>query len=206
MRLSGSLSCATPPDSISFEYADAPSTLITIPPAASHGPSGRGTLLVLCPALWSTASACSNAVAISGSGFSHAFSMPAMRNGPAGALNAKRACASGSEPASVGSCPLMTASTVEQSSAVRHMGPILSIEYASAMAPPRPTRPKVGRKPETPQKAEGQTIEPQVSVPMAKAAMAEATIAPEPLDEPQVQQLVFQGFLAAPLADAAAKR
>ena len=38
------------------------------------------------------------------------------------------------------------------------------------MAPPRPTRPKVGRNPETPQKAEGQTIEPQVSVPMAKAA------------------------------------
>ena len=41
------------------------------------------------------------------------------------------------------------------------------------MAPPRPTRPKVGRNPETPQKAEGQRMEPQVSVPMAKAAKAE---------------------------------
>lgn len=74
------------------------------------------------------------------------------------------------------------------------------------MAPPRPTRPKVGRNPETPQKAEGQTMEPQVSVPMANAAMPEATIAPDPLDDPQVQQFMFQGFLAAPVADAAAKR
>ena len=72
------------------------------------------------------------------------------------------------------------------------------------MAPPRPTRPKVGRKPETPQNADGQTIEPQVSVPMAKAASAAATIAPEPLDDPQVQQLVFQGFFAAPVAEAEA--
>ena len=89
---------------------------------------------------------------------------------------------------------------------MRHMGPILSIEYASAIAPPRPTRPKVGRNPETPQNADGQTIEPHVSVPMANAASPAATIAPEPLDDPQVQQFMFQGFFAAPVADAAAKR
>ncbi len=41
---------------------------------------------------------------------------------------------------------------------------------------------------------------------MANAAMPEATIAPEPLDDPHVQQFVFQGFLAAAVAEAAAKR
>src|SRR5664279_528244 len=206
MRLNGSLSWATSPDSISFENAEAASTLITIPPAVSNGPSGNCTLPMVVPACCSTASACSNAAATSGSGFSHAFSIRAMRNGFAGGLKLKRAFASGSEPASRGSCPLTAASTSEQSSAVRHMGPILSMEYESAIAPPRPTRPKVGRNPETPQKAEGQTIEPQVSVPMANAAIPEATIAPEPLDDPQVQQFMFHGFLAAPVADAAAKR
>ena len=86
------------------------------------------------------------------------------------------------------------------------MGPILSIEYDNAIAPPRPTRPNVGRSPDTPQKADGHRIEPQVSVPMANAASPAATIAPEPLDDPQVQQSVFQGFFAAWVHDADAKR
>jgi hypothetical protein len=38
-----------------------------------------------------------------------------------------------------------------QSSALRAIGPILSIEYDSAIAPLRPTRPNVGRRPDTPQ-------------------------------------------------------
>jgi hypothetical protein len=78
----------------------------------------------------------------------------------------------------------------------------LSIEYESAIAPPRPTRPNVGRNPETPQYAEGQTIEPHVSVPIAKAARPAATIAPEPLDDPHVQHVSFHGFFAPPLIDA----
>ena len=45
-------------------------------------------------------------------------------------------------------------------------------------------------------------MEPQVSVPIAKAASPAAVIAPEPLEEPQVQWSVFQGFLAAPVAEA----
>src|SRR4051812_48696259 len=49
-------------------------------------------------------------------------------------------------------------------------------------------------------------MEPQVSVPIAKAASPAETIAPEPEDEPQVQQPSFHGFLAAPLMDADAKR
>jgi hypothetical protein len=47
-------------------------------------------------------------------------------------------------------------------------------------------------------------MEPQVSVPMANAASPAPAIAADPLDDPQVQQSVFQGFLAAPVADAEA--
>src|SRR5262249_42468142 len=104
------------------------------------------------------------------------------------------------------SCPAITAKMCAQSSADRAIGPILSIECANAIAPYRLTRPNVGRKPLTPQYAEGQMIEPQVSVPTAKAASPAATIAPEPEDEPQVQQEVFQGFFPAPASEADAKR
>jgi hypothetical protein len=45
-------------------------------------------------------------------------------------------------------------------------------------------------------------MEPQVSVPMVNAASPEPAIAAEPLDEPQVQQSVFHGLWAGPLADA----
>ena len=78
--------------------------------------------------------------------------------------------------------------------------------YDSAIAPDRPTRPNVGRSPDTPQYADGQTIEPHVSVPIANAASPAATIAPEPLDEPHVQHVSFHGFFAPPLIDAVPKR
>jgi len=42
------------------------------------------------------------------------------------------------------------------------------------MAPVRATRPKVGRRPVDPQRCEGETMEPSVSVPMAKAHRAAA--------------------------------
>src|ERR1700727_3795031 len=74
------------------------------------------------------------------------------------------------------------------------------------MAPARLTRPYVGRKPLSPQKPEGKKMEPQVSVPISKAASPAAVIAPEPLEEPQVQWSVFQGFFAAPVAEAEGKR
>jgi hypothetical protein len=41
---------------------------------------------------------------------------------------------------------------------------------------------------------------------MANAARPAATIAPEPDEDPHVQHLVFQGFLAAPSEDAEANR
>lgn len=49
-------------------------------------------------------------------------------------------------------------------------------------------------------------IDPHVSVPMAKPASAAAAMAPEPLEEPQVQHPVFYGLRVAPLMEAEAKR
>src|SRR5713101_2099889 len=112
----------------------------------------------------------------------------------------------GSVPRSFKSCPAMAAKMRAQSSALRAIGPILSMDGASAMVPYRLTRPYVGRRPMTPQNADGQMIEPHVSVPIAKAARPAATIAPEPDDDPQVQQAVSQGFLASTCRDAEAKR
>src|SRR5687768_6083718 len=82
--------------------------------------------------------------------------------------------------------PWITEKTSAQSSALRHIGPILSIVQVSAMPPVRATRPKVGRKPEIPQTVAGDVIDPLVSVPMPKgtqpAAVADADPAEEPLE------------------------
>src|SRR5580698_155781 len=86
-----------------------------------------------------------------------------------------------------------------QSSAVRAMGPSLSMVHAMDMAPWRLTRPKLGRMPEMPHHEVGQMMEPRVSDPMAHGARPAATIAPEPLEDPQVQHSVFQGLRAAPV-------
>jgi hypothetical protein len=82
----------------------------------------------------------------------------------------------------------------------------LSIDGANAIAPYLLTRPYVGRIPLAPQNADGQTIDPQVSVPIANAASPAATIAPDPDDDPQVQQFVFHGFFASPCSEADANR
>src|SRR5580704_19132921 len=73
-----------------------------------------------------------------------------------------------------------------QSSTDRQIGPSLSIDHESAIAPVRGTRPNVGRSPVQPQRVDGEEIEPRVSEPMLKAtqpaAVAEAGPAEEPLD------------------------
>src|SRR3954464_7829786 len=78
----------------------------------------------------------------------------------------------------------MAANTSAQSSALRVIGPILSIVYASAIAPERGTRPKVGRRPERPHTVEGDVMEPFVSVPMPNATQPAAVAEPGPADDP----------------------
>src|SRR5438270_5339463 len=96
----------------------------------------------------------------------------------------------------------MTERMEPQSSAVRAIGPSLSMVHAIAIAPCLLTRPKLGRIPETPHQDDGQIMEPRVSDPSAHAANPAATTAPDPLDEPHVQHSVFHGFLQGPVKEA----
>jgi len=54
----------------------------------------------------------------------------------------------------------------------------------SAIPPALLTLPKVGRSPVTPQRLLGETMEPQVSVPMAKGSSPAAVAAADPAEEP----------------------
>src|SRR6185503_1461166 len=80
----------------------------------------------------------------------------------------------------------MAANTSAVSSALRQIGPSLSVVHDNAIAPVRGTRPKLGRKPATPHVRAGDVMEPLVSEPIAKptqpAATADAGPAEEPLD------------------------
>ena len=66
------------------------------------------------------------------------------------------------------------------------------------MAPARLTRPKVGRRPLAPQRVEGETIEPRVSVPTAKPTRPAATAAAAPADEPLEPCSGFHGLRVLP--------
>jgi hypothetical protein len=62
------------------------------------------------------------------------------------------------------------------------------------MPPLRLTVPNVGRSPVAPQRSDGETIEPKVSVPMVKGNKPATTAAAEPADEPLEPCARFQGL------------
>jgi hypothetical protein len=66
----------------------------------------------------------------------------------------------------------------------------------SAIAPVRLTRPKLGRRPVTPQRADGEMIDPQVSVPIVKPARPDIT--PGQLAHSQLGHQHRAGILQAP--------
>jgi len=99
---------------------------------------------------------------------------------------------------SAGSPPLIAASTSAQSSTERQIGPILSTDQQSAIAPARLTRPKVGRRPVVPQRCEGEVIEPSVSVPIANAQSPATVAEAEPALEPLEPSFRFQGLRVLP--------
>src|SRR3954464_14751619 len=78
----------------------------------------------------------------------------------------------------------MALRTKAVSSTERQMGPSLSMLQERAMAPVRGTRPKVGRRPVTPHRVDGDEMEPRVSEPMAKATHPADVADDEPADEP----------------------
>src|SRR5262245_2327318 len=85
-----------------------------------------------------------------------------------------------------------------QSSTLRQIGPILSMVQLNAIAPYRLMRPYVGRSPTTPQRVEGDTIEPSVSVPIEKPTSPAAVADAGPADEPLDPCSRFHGFLVTP--------
>ena len=78
------------------------------------------------------------------------------------------------------------------------MGPILSKLQLNAIAPVLLIRPKVGLKPVAPQVEEGEIIEPQVSVPMAKGTSPATVADAEPAEDPEDPVFRFQGFFVLP--------
>src|SRR3954451_9114341 len=78
------------------------------------------------------------------------------------------------------------------------MGPALSRLQHRVIAPLRLTLPKVGRSPVAPQAVDGETIEPRVSVPIAKGTSPATVAAADPADEPLDPLENFQGLLDRP--------
>jgi hypothetical protein len=81
---------------------------------------------------------------------------------------------------------------------LRLIGPAVSWLWAMGMIPARLTSPSVGLRPTMPFAEDGQTIEPSVSVPMARAQRFAATAPPEPELEPQGLRSSTYGFFACP--------
>ena len=84
------------------------------------------------------------------------------------------------------------------SSTLRVMGPSLSSDQQRVMAPVRGTRPKVGRSPVRPQRMEGLTMLPSVSLPMENATRPAAVAEPGPALEPEEPSSSSHGFLVCP--------
>src|SRR3984957_19465501 len=66
------------------------------------------------------------------------------------------------------------------------------------MAPVRGTMPKLGRRPEQPQRVEGEKIDPSVSEPSAKPTQPAATALAEPADDPLEPSAGFHGLRVRP--------
>src|SRR6266567_2675162 len=88
----------------------------------------------------------------------------------------------------------MALNTSAQSSALRQIGPSLSVVQETAIAPVRGTRPNVGLNPATPHVRDGDVIEPLVSDPMLKPTHPAAVADAGPADEPLDPVSAFQGF------------
>src|SRR6476620_389348 len=84
------------------------------------------------------------------------------------------------------------------SSALLQMGPALSRLQQRTIAPLRLTVPNVGLKPVAPQRVEGETMDPSVSVPIVNGNNPATTEEAEPADDPLEPCVKSQGFLVSP--------
>src|SRR6476469_10978096 len=101
-------------------------------------------------------------------------------------------------PTSPGSDPPIACNTSIASSTLRVIGPNLSSDQQSVIAPVRGTRPYVGRRPVTPQRMLGLTMLPPVSLPIEKATSPAAVAAPGPALDPDAPSSSSHGFIVWP--------
>ena len=93
---------------------------------------------------------------------------------------------------------MIACSTSIASSTLRVIGPSLSSDQQSVIAPVRGTRPNVGRSPVTPQRIAGAMMLPPVSLPIEKPTSAAAVAAPGPALEPDAPSSSSHGFIVWP--------
>src|SRR5512137_1777717 len=92
----------------------------------------------------------------------------------------------------------MACNTNIASSTPRAIGPSLSRDQHSVIAPVRGTRPYVGRNPVTPQRILGLTMLPPVSLPIANPTNPAAVAAPGPALDPDDPSSSSHGFIVWP--------
>src|SRR5215831_11057249 len=97
-----------------------------------------------------------------------------------------------------GSTPWIALNTIAQSSTVRQIGPTRSCDQARTMPPVRLTRPKVGRSALNPHSRAGETIDPDVSVPMPNATHPDAVADEGPAEDPLEPRRMSHGLLVRP--------
>src|SRR5277367_3743262 len=111
---------------------------------------------------------------------------------------ASNASFDGTLPRSPGSAPEIALRISIVSSTPRVIGPSLSSDQQSVIAPVRGTRPNVGRSPVTPHRIDGLTMLPPVSLPMEKPTSPAAVAAPGPALDPDDPSSISHGFMVWP--------
>src|SRR5262245_6570646 len=114
---------------------------------------------------------------------------------PLTAADASKLSWLGTLDASPASGPVIAWSTSIASSTERVIGPSLSSDQQSVIAPVRATRPNVGRMPVTPQRIAGLTMLPPVSLPTENPTRPAAVAAPGPQLEPDAPSSSSHGFI-----------
>src|SRR5580698_8004461 len=104
----------------------------------------------------------------------------------------------GTLPRSPASGPVIASSTSSVSSTLRAIGPSVSSDQHSVIAPVRGTRPNVGRSPVTPQRIDGLTMLPPVSLPIENPTSPDAVAAPGPALDPDDPSSGSHGFIVWP--------
>src|SRR3954466_7342505 len=160
-----------------------------------YGQSGMSTSTGFMPACFATSSALRSTGVVDGS-FIQRGTKPTLS--PLAAFVASNSSSLGTVETSLESAPEMACRTSSVSSTPRAIGPSLSRDQQSVMAPARETRPKVGLRPVQPHRIEGATMLPSVSLPIEKPTRPAAVAAPGPALDPEEPSTRSQGFMVWP--------